>query len=177
MKAKNVQRGALVGALAISLITLLGVVPSNAGASTSGRSHTATSKDWTVTLWVARTSTKSGTPIPAIVTVDNRTNHRIEIEGCPGTDYEIIAGSSTVPDSPVIPTVLCSSKMSPGVHVFHTKVQTMYVSCGGGVGSPPCGKAPKLTALPSGSYHTQLILPGAEPSLPMPRALTITLEK
>jgi hypothetical protein len=129
-----------------------------------------------VTLWVARTSTKSGTSIPATVTVDNQTNHRIEIVGCPGTDYEIIAGSSTVPNSPVIPTALCSSEMSPGVHVFHTKVQTMYVSCGGAAVSPPCGKPPKLTALPTGSYHTQLILPGAEPSLPMPRALTITLE-
>jgi len=42
----------------------------------------------TVTLWVARTSTKPGTSIPAIVTVDNRTSHRIEIVGCPGTDYE-----------------------------------------------------------------------------------------
>jgi hypothetical protein len=175
MKTKNARRGALV-VMAASLVALLGVVPSNAGASASGRSHTATSKDWTVTLWVARTSTKSGTSIPATVTVDNRTNHRIEIVGCPGTDYEIIAGSSTVPNSPVIPTVLCSSEMSPGVHVFHTKVQTMYVSCGGGAGSPPCGKLPKLTALPTGTYHTQLILPGAERSLPMPRALTITLE-
>jgi hypothetical protein len=176
MKTKNARRVALVGALAVSLVTLLGVAPPNAGASSGGRSHTATSKDWTVTLWVARTSTKSGTSIPATVTVDNRTNHRIEIVGCPGTDYEIIAGSSTAPNSPVIPTVLCSSGMSPGVHVFHTKVQTTYVSCGGGVGSPPCGKPPKLTALPRGTYHTQLILPGAEPSLPMPRALNITIE-
>jgi hypothetical protein len=175
MRTKNARRGALV-ALAVSLVTLLGVVPSNAGASTSGRSHTATSKDWIVTLWVARTSTKSGTSVPATVTVDNRTHHRIEMVGCPGTDYEIIAGSFTVPNNPVIPTVLCSSVMSPGVHVFHTKVQTMYVSCGGGAGRPPCGKPPKLTPLPPGSYHTQLILPGAEPTLPMPRAWNITLE-
>lgn len=176
MKRMNTRRGGLFAVVAVSLVTLLGVVPTNAGASSSGRSHTATSKDWTVTLWVARTSTKLGTSIPATVTVDNRTSHRIEIVGCPGTDYEIIAGSSTVPNSPIIPTVLCSSEMSPGIHVFHTKVQTMYVSCGGGAGSPPCGKPPKLTALPRGTYHTQLILPGAEPSLPMPRALTITLE-
>jgi hypothetical protein len=176
MKTNNVQCGALVAVLVVSLVTLLGIVPPNAGASSSGRSHTATSKDWTVTLWVARTSTKPGTSIPATVTVDNRTNHRIEILGCPGTDYEIIAGSSTVPNSPVIPTVLCSSEMSPGIHVFHTKVQTTYVSCGGGAGSPPCGKPPKLTSLPRGTYRTQLTLPGAEPSLPIPRALNITLE-
>jgi hypothetical protein len=176
MKTKIAHRSALVAVLAVSLVTLLGVVPSNAEASTSGRSHTATSKDWTVTLWVARTSSKPGESIPATVTVDNRTNHRIELVGCPGTDYEIIAGSSMVPNSPVIPTVLCASEMSPGVHVFHTKVQTMYVSCGGGAGSPPCGKPPKLISLPVGTYHTQLILPGAEPSLPMPQALNITLE-
>jgi hypothetical protein len=176
MKTKNERRGALVVMWAFSLVALLGVAPSNAGASTSGRSHIATSKYWTVTLWVAQTSTKPGTSIPATVTVDNRSGHRVEIVGCPFTDYEIIAGSPTVPNSPDITAQLCTSELSPGNHVFHTKVQTMYVGCGGGAGSPPCGKLPKLTALPVGMYQTQLILPGARPSLPMPRALTITLE-
>jgi len=149
-------------------------VPSGAGAASSGTSHTARSKDWTVTVWVARTMTRAGVSIPAIVTVDNRTGHSAVIVGCPGTDYEIVAGNSAVPNNPGIPLELCSSKMGPGVHVFHTKVLTMYMGCGG-EGNPPCGRPPKLSPLPAGTYRTQLILPGAKHSLPIPQPMTITL--
>jgi hypothetical protein len=117
--------------------------------------------------------TKAGTSIPARVTVDNRTGHSVVIVGCPGIDYEIVAGNSKVPNTPGIPTVLCESKMSPGLHVFHTKVLTTYMGCGG-EGFPLCGNPPKLLPLPDGTYHTQLILPGS-PSMPKPRALAITL--
>lgn len=176
MKATRARKYSMVAVWAVAVVALLlGSLPSGAGAASSGRSHTATSKDWTVTIWVARTSTKAGTSIPATVTVDNRLDHRVDITGCPGTDYEIVAGNSKVPNNPVIPTVFCSSKMGPGIHIFHTKVQTMYQVCGGGEGTPPCGNPPKMSPLPVGTYHTQLILPGASPSLPTPRALTITL--
>ena len=174
MTTRNAHRCGLVAVWVALLVTLLWVVPTNVGASTSGRSHTATSKDWSVTVWVARTSTKPGTLIPATVTIDNRSDHRIEIVGCPGTDYEILADNSKIPNSPVIPAVLCASKMGPGIHVFHTEVQTTYQECGS-LDTPRCGNPPKMSSLPVGTYHTQLILPGAKPSLPMPRALTVTL--
>jgi len=160
--------------LAVLIALVLVSVPSGAGAAPNGSSHTATSKDWTVTLWVARTSARAGASIPAIVTVDNRSGRNVDIFGCPGTDYEVVAGNSAVPNSPAIPTVACGGKMSPGVHVFRTKVFTVYMGCGGG-GNPPCGQPPKLSPLPNGTYHTQLILPSSKPSLPMPRPLIITL--
>jgi hypothetical protein len=175
MTVKNARRRSLVAIWTLAGLTLVSA-PSNAGATSSSRSHTATSLDWTVTLSVARTSARPGTSIPATLTVDNRSGRPIDIVGCPGTDYEIVAGSSKVPNSPVIPSVLCTSKIGPGLHIFHTKVQTMYVSCGGGAESPPCGHPPKLSPLPVGVYHTQLILPGATSPLPVPRAFSITLE-
>ncbi len=139
---------------------------------TSGQSSSAASKDWRVTLWVARTSTRDGAAIPATVTVDNRTGRAVAIYGCPGSDYEVIAGNSKIPNNPAIPSVLCTSKMSAGVHVFATKVATIYQACGGG-GNPPCGNPPRMTALPSGSYQTQLELPTAVDHLPAPRPITI----
>ena len=148
---------------------------SNAGASASAsRSSTASTKYWTVTLRVSRTSTVAGTTIPATVTVDNRSGHRVEVTGCTGTDYEILVGNAKVPHSPIIPTVLCTSWMGAGVHVFHTKVQTMYESCGG-QGVPRCGTPPAMSPLPTGTYRTELVLPTSKYPLPTPHPLTIQL--
>lgn len=103
-------------------------------------------------LWVARTSTRAGTTIPAIVTVDNKTGRRIEISGCTGVIYEILVGNSKVPNSPIIPSVLRVSKIGPGVHVFRTKVQTTYQECGS-LDTPRCGNPPRMSPLPAGTYH------------------------
>src|ERR1700690_1862880 len=89
--------------LAVLIALVLVPVPSGAGAAPNGSSHTATSKDWTVTLWVARTSARAGASIPAIVTVDNRSGRNVDIFGCLGTDYKVVAGNSAVPNSPAIP--------------------------------------------------------------------------
>jgi hypothetical protein len=172
MKSKHIRTHSLPNYLAVLVALLVVSVPSESGAAPSGTSHTAVSKDWTVTLWVARTSARAGAPIPATVTVDNRSDRSADIFGCPGTNYEIVAGNSAVPNSPAIPTVACGGKLGPGVHVFHTKVFTVYMGCGG-AGNPPCG--PKLSPLPDGTYRTQLILPSSKPSLPMPRPVTLTL--
>ena len=163
--------------LATGLITalLLGLIPTvNASADTEGRTVTATSKSWIVTLRVEGTYTRVGSTIPATVAIDNRTVHSVEISGCPGVTYKIVLGNSKVPNSPIIPSVLCVSKMSPGVHVFHTKVQTAYQECGG-VGTPRCGNPPRMSPLPTGTYHTQVVLPGTNPSLPKLGSLSITI--
>ena len=169
------RRGNLLPALsAVSVFTLvLGLLVAPSSAS-SGRSTSASTKEWSVTVWVARTSTKAGTMIPATVTVDNRATHRVQVSGCAGANYEILVGNAKIPNSPIIATVLCLSMMGPGIHVFHTKVQTRYQVCGG-VGSPPCGNPPSMAPLPSGTYRTELVLPGARHPLPLPRPLTITL--
>jgi hypothetical protein len=126
---------------------VLGPLSSVATATPRGQSVSATSKDWTVTIWVARTSTKVGTTIPATVTVDNRTHHRVEITGCAGVIYEIVVGNSKVPNSPIVPTVLCTGTMDPGTHVFHTKVLTTYQTCNGSLN---CGDPAQPSALPAG---------------------------
>jgi|GEM_PF-2669768 len=143
-------------------------------AASSAHLSTASSRDWKVTLSVARTSTKVGTTIPALVTVDNRTDHRVRISGCPGTTYAILLGNAKVPNTPNSSLVLCVSWMTPGVHVFHTMVQTKYQMCGSAAG-PKCGNPPKIPALPAGSYHTQLVLPSGAIHLPMPKPISITL--
>ena len=175
MKVLRERRHARTAVGAVSVVALvLGLLTSRASAASTGQSDAATSKDWTVTVWVARTSTRAGTTIPATVTVDNRTSRRISFSGCPGTIYELILGNAKVPNSPVIATVLCLGKMTPGIHVFHTKVQSTYQVCVVR-GTPPCGNPPKPSPLPTGTYHTQIVLPDAKPSLPTPRPLTITL--
>lgn len=174
MKQIHAPTHSLVAVLAATAIALTFVsVPTDVGAVSRGERHSATSKDWKVTVWVSRTSTKAGESIPATVTVDNRTGRGVFITGCPGTDYEIVAGNSSSPNKPVIPAVLCASKMSPGVHVFRTKVLTKYVNCG--AKGSPCGQPPKLPPLPYGTYRTQLVLPTSAFPLPMPPPLTITL--
>jgi hypothetical protein len=174
MKITRTQKFSLAALWTVLVVLLLGSMPSGAGASSNGLLHSVITKDWTVTIWVARTSVKAGTSIPATVTVNNRSGHRINIEGCPGVNYEMVAGSVKVPNSPVIPSVACSSTMSPGIHVFHTKVQTIYMVCGGG-GNPSCGQPPRFSPLPAGTYRTQIVLPNARPALPTPHALTIFL--
>jgi hypothetical protein len=173
MKSLHARKYLPVAVGSVSVIALvLGLLSSVASAAPNGQSVSATSKDWTVTVWVARTSTKAGTTIPATVTVDNRTDHRVEVTGCVGTIYKIVVGNSKVPNRPVIPTVLCAGTIGPGAHVFHTKVVTTYQTCSGNLN---CGDPAKPSALPSGTYHTQVLLPGAKASLPAPRPLTITL--
>jgi len=170
LRARKYVPAAVGSVSAIALV--LGLLSSVAIATPTGRSVNATSKNWTVTVWVARTSTKAGTTIPAIVTVDNRTGHRVEVNGCAGVIYKIVVGNSKVPNSPVAPTVLCTGTMAPGTHVFHTKVLTTYQTCSGNLN---CGDPAEPSALPRGTYHTQVVLPDAKASLPTPRPLTITL--
>ena len=138
------------------------------------RTVTALSKSWIVTLRVEGTYTKAGTTIPATVTIDNRTGHSVNITGCPEVIYKIVLGNFKIPNSPVNTSALCVSKMSPGVHVFRTKVQTTYQACGGG-GYPPCGNPPNFPRLPTGTYRTQVVLPGTIPSLPKLGSLSITI--
>lgn len=171
MESMRARRHLLAAVWSVSVVALvLGLVSSVASATPSGQSVSATSKDWTVTIWVARTSTRAGTTIPATVTVDNRTGHRVEVTGCVGTIYKIVVGNSKVPNSPVIPTVLCAGTMAPGAHVFHTKVLTTYQTCSGNLN---CGDPAKPSALPAGTYRTQVVLPGAFPT-PGPLAITLT---
>jgi hypothetical protein len=175
MKSSLARRRPFAALSAVSAVVLtLGSLVAAPTSASNGRSVTASAKDWSVTLWVARTSTKAGTTIAATVTVDNRMQHRVEITGSAGANYEILVGNAKVPNSPIIATVLCVSTMGPGIHVFHTKVQTTYQICGGR-GSPPCGNPTTMTALPLGIYHTEVVLPSAVHRLPQPRPLTITL--
>lgn len=163
---------------ALSLLStaalFMGLFISGASAASSAKTTTASTKNWTVTLWVARTSTRAGTSIPAMVTIDNRTGHKIFASGCPGVVFETDLGNSKIPNPLSITLALCGLSVVPGVHVFHTKVITTYDGCGGTT-SPKCGKPPRMSPLPAGTYHTQTVWLGAKPSLPTPQSITITL--
>ena len=175
MMPRRGRRRARVASGAASVAALVvGLLTPGASAASTGRTATATSKEWTVTLWVARTSTRAGTSIPATVTVDNRTGHRVVVSGCRGVVFEMDLGNAKIPNPIAVTTAECSSSMAPGVHVFHTKVLTTYEGCGGN-GLPKCGNPPKMSPLPAGTYRTQTVWLGAKPALPTPRPITITL--
>jgi hypothetical protein len=162
-----------LSALALAA-AICGLLMSHASAAVNGSEVTAASKGWTVELWVARTTTRAGTTIPATITLDNRTGHRVEVTGCPGVIFTIVASNANVPNRPVIAAEYCGSAMTPGIHVFHTKVLTDYQTCGI-KDSPRCGSPRKLPALPAGTYHTYVIWPTAMPTLPRPASVAITL--
>src|ERR1035437_5966116 len=97
--------------LATGLITalLLGLIPTvNASADTEGRTVTATSKSWIVTLWVEGTYTRVGSTIPATVAIDNRTVHSVEISGCPGVTYKIGFCYSQISNKPKHSSLFCA---------------------------------------------------------------------
>jgi hypothetical protein len=54
------------------------------------------------------------------------------------------------------------------------KIQTTYQSCGG-EGTPHCGNPPRMSALPVGTFRTEIVQPGAKYHLPVPPSLIITL--
>ena len=158
----------VLGLVALTAIVLAGQGPAQT------LSHRATSQDWTVTISVAHTTAKAGTTIPATFSIDNKTGHRIQVSGCAGQEYELVLGNDTIHNFPLMPADLCGGWMGPGIHVVHATVSTSYESCGGN-GVPRCGNPPRLSALPAGTYRTQILLPVASPSLPQPQPLTIVL--
>jgi hypothetical protein len=163
---------ALGSVLAVALA--FGLLATGASATSSGRTSTAASKEWTVTVRLARTSTRAGTPIPVTVTVLNKTAHKLSGSGCPGVNFLMGVTNAKVPNPIPVTLALCSFSITPGVHVFHTKVITTYEGCGGN-GVPKCGNPPKLRALPAGTYHTQTIWPELGKDFPKPQKFTVTL--
>jgi hypothetical protein len=158
----------------VMVMALLLVTPSSS--AVTKHSTTATSRYWSVTLWVKSTYTFTGTSIAARLTIDNLTGHSVAISGCRvnGT-YGAYIYSAKTSSEPFSGTVACGSKMSPGVHVFRSQISTNYQGCGGGGGMPACGTPPRMKALPVGTYRVSVELPGALHRLPQPRAIMVTL--
>ena len=173
MKSKRRQPFALLGVISAAAL-LCGLSAVGASAASSGRTSTATSKEWTVTESVARTVVQAGTSIAATITIDNKTAHKLSGTGCPGVNFKMGVGSAQIPNPIGETLALCGYSIIPGVHVFHTKVITTYQTCGGG-GTPKCGKPPRLTALPAGTYHTQILWPELGNNFPKPQQFTVTL--
>ncbi len=156
-------------------IVLAAALAGGATSASSGRSTTASSKDWTVTLWVARTSTRTGTTIPATLTIDNRTSTSLYAWGCPvdGT-YIAYIHNAKATSAPFDGAVACESKLSPGVHVYRSTINTTYQICGG-TGNSACGNPPTMRALPIGTYVTGVVLPNSVHALPQPKGISIVL--
>jgi len=141
---------------------------------TSAQVHAASSKDWTVSISAAHRDVRVGATEMATFVLDNKTGRRIEVSGCPGQDYELVLGNTRTPNLAIVPADYCTSWMSPGIHVVSAVIRTSYDACGI-VGSPRCGNPPRMSALPPGTYLTQILLPGARPALPTPAPLRIVI--
>jgi hypothetical protein len=174
MLRMNKRQSISVLGVVSAVVLVSGLLAIGASAASSGRTNTAVSKVWTVSVWLARSSTEAGTPIPATVTIDNKTAHRLTGTGCPGVNFSMDVGNATFPNPIPETAAYCGFSIAPGVHVFHTKVITTFEGCSG-EGLPKCGKPPKLSALPAGTYQTRIIWPGFGNTLPKPRKFTVTL--
>jgi hypothetical protein len=159
----------------ISVVALVCVLlTTEASATSTGRTSTASSKAWTVTVWLARNSTKAGIPVPVTITVDNKTARKLTGTGCPGVNFLMDVGNAKIPNPIPETTAFCGFSIAPGIHVFHTKVITTFEGCGGN-GVPMCGNPPKMSALPVGTYHTQIVWPRFGNTLPKPRKFIVRL--
>ena len=157
-----------------SVVLVCALLATGVSGASSSRMSTASSKVWTVTVWLSRSSTKAGLPIPVTVTINNKTAHKLSGTGCPGVNFLMDVSNAKVPNPIPETAAYCGFSIAPGIHVFHTKVITTYEGCSGN-GMPKCGKPPKLSALPAGTYHTQIIWPGFANALPKPPRFTVTL--
>lgn len=149
------------------------LVAGSVGAET-GATSTATTKNWTVTIWVSRTTVERGVPIAATVALVNRTSRTIRGGGCSGINYEMALTNSKTKNTLAIPTVACSWFATSGTHIARTTVKTTWLECGG-YGLPRCSITMKhFPALPPGTYHTLIQLPVAK-GLPTSKAITVRL--
>jgi hypothetical protein len=164
--------------MAFASILLATVLSSGAAAATTGQVSSATSKDWTVRVWVAATTVKAGTDIPATITIVNHSGHAILGGSCPDAAYLMNVGNAKIPNNIVVPTPSCkATHFSRGTYVFHLKVWTIYEVCSGSSQSqhlPRCPKNGHGAPLPSGTYRTNVVLPKFK-GLPTPKPITIRL--
>ena len=155
----------LVGAvlLAVSLGGPLAVVQAGA----SGHSTTVvatTSKGWLVSLAVAKTTVRTGTSIPATITVVNRTGHSATVEGClPNFDFFVVLVNAKVPYQDLSGDVACSTPLRRGTTVIHTQINAIY-------SATTTAMNPDL---PIGTYHTVVNWPTGPAHIPEPGRLYI----
>ena len=172
------KRISLYGSAVLAVAAVFAVITlhtTSVVSSPRGEGHGAMTRDWAVTVALAATTVREGSTIAATFTIDNKTGHRVRVTGCPGQEYVIILGYSSVHNSPIVPSDFCAGWMGPGVHVVHALVYTTYDRCGG-KGVPRCGTRPKMSDLPPGRYHTQILLPEAT-SLPTPAPITVVITR
>ncbi len=167
----------LRGALAVAAFFGAMTVPASAAfASTHAvttKSSTVRTRDWSVTIRLTRTTVKAGTPIPAVVIIENRTHRTLAGRGCADGLYKMALENARVRQTMAQPSS-CNWSISPGRHLFRTRVLTRYIICGS-PGFPSCqGRTEVPTPLPAGAYRTEVVLPIA-PGLRTPRPIRVLL--
>lgn len=126
----------------------------------------STAKPLVVTIAVSRTVVSSGTVIPATVTLINRTDHSLQVGGCPQDLFKMTVGNTSVPNNLILQAVFCEWSLAPGTHVFHTDVTTTYQR------SAAQGRFP---ALPAGTYRTEIgLLDNSDFLAPAPITIHLT---
>ena len=161
--------------LLIAFLVPLAASPANADLLRATGVMTA-SKGWTVTLTIPNVTMRTGTSMPATLTIVNKTGHSVSVSGCAvdGT-FEVGIGNAKVPFSPFDGLVACSTRLHVGTNVFHERIYATYQSCGGGKGQPKCALTPPK--LPTGVYRTVVGWRLGVPFIAKPGFLFVTVTK
>lgn len=134
------------------------------------------SKGWTVTLSIPKVTMRTGSSMPATLTIVNKTKHSVSVSGCEVDGiFTVGIGNAKVPYAPINGDVACSTRLHVGSNVFHERIYATYMSCGGGQGSPKCD--PSIPNLPVGVYGTVVDWPAGIPFIAKPGSLTIWVTK
>ena len=123
-----------------------------------------TSEGWIVSLAVPKSTVRTGTSIPATITIVNRTGHSTNVEGClPNFDFFVVLVNAKVPDQNMSGAVACTTQLRKGTTVIHTQINAIY---------PSTIKATNPD-LPVGMYHTVVNWPTGPAHIPRPGRLYI----
>jgi hypothetical protein len=133
------------------------------------------SKEWVVTLTIAKTSLRTGSSMPATITIVNKTGHNVKVEDCASDEtFAVGIGNAKVPYIVFSGAVACVTTLHTGTNVFHERIVATFQVCGG-QGNPACG--PGMPKLPTGRYRTVVSWVSATPSIPKPGTLWVTVTK
>jgi hypothetical protein len=161
-------------AAAVMVLTL-GVPLATQGVSAGADRLTVvgtTSRNWFVTLSIARTTLRSGSAMAATLSVDNKTGHTFKLIGCFGA----VLGNAKVSYPAVSSSEACFTSLGRGTSVFHFSILATYQVCGGAT-NPACRQGGGMVGLPTGRYRAVVQVPHVTPSMPSPGIVTVTVTK
>lgn len=128
----------------------------------------------TASLTLSGTTVRTGGSLTGIITVDNRTGHEIQVEGCAGLYAVRLRNPGVESNPPAWPACLEPSTIPVGRSTYPVRVTATPDFCAGrgsGPGKcPPEGQMPKL---PYGDYEATTY--AADPTVPLPAPVPVSV--